>query len=177
MSKVREIQANDPTIGLYIGNGWLLDPGLSNPVLGFDIRMPRKNIFIRALSIGFRASFKNIAGDGDVYNRSGNTKTLVSKVIYGLGLTAKYHAPIPIKAIQPYIIFNLGAAQFDYENVTAYEGPNYSTGWVGTRSHEIRPYGGAGVGSNFLLGKRFGLFVEFGYFTTSAINTGLVLKL
>jgi hypothetical protein len=177
IEKVREIQKNDPSFSIYFGNGWLAGPGISNPVIGADIRFPRKNIFIRGISIGIRASFKNIAGDGDTYINNTNYETLISRAIYGFGIVFKYHAPIPIKVFQPYFIAKVGGAQFDEINKTAYNGVGYTTGWVGTSTNEILPYGGVGLGCNFMLGKRFGAFIELGRFTTSFLNTGFVIKL
>ena len=156
IDKVREIQKNDPSFGLYLGNGFLNGNGYSNPVLGIDIKMSRKNVWLRGLSLGFRAGFKNAVFYPD---------NLGYQEVYGFALAAKYHAPLPIKVVQPYFITHLGVAyQNDYDNNEKF------------LDSRIRPFLGFGVGSNFMVAKHFGFFVEGGYFNTSLINFGLHFK-
>jgi hypothetical protein len=155
IDRAREIQKNDPSFGLYLGNGFLNGYGYSNPVLGFDIRMSRKNVWLRGLSVGFRAGFKNA-----VYY----PEDVAIQEIYGFALSAKYHAPLPIKVVQPYFITHLGVAYQNDYGVMNYLGST------------IRPFLGFGVGSNFMVAKRFGFFVEGGYFTATLINLGLHFK-
>jgi hypothetical protein len=156
MDKVKEIQKDDPSFGLYFGNGFLNGPGISNPVLGFDIRVTRKNVFLSGLSVGFRAGFKNA-----VYIPDNGPYT----EIYGFSITAKYYAPIPIKRIQPYVITHFGASlNNEYSGYT----------FIGDR---VAAFIGFGVGSNFMLGRRFGFFLEAGYFSASLINLGIIFKL
>ncbi len=156
IDKVREIQKNDPSFGLYLGNGFLNGNGFSNPVLGIDIKMSRKNVWLRGLSVGFRAGFKNAVFYD--YNSS-------YQEIYGFGLSAKYQAPLPIKVVQPYFITHLGVA---YQNTYNSTGKNLNSG--------ILPFLGVGIGSNFMVAKHFGFFVEAGYFSASLINFGLHFK-
>jgi hypothetical protein len=166
VDKVREVQKNDPSFGLYFGNGFLNGPGYSNPVLGFDIRFSRKNVFLSGLTIGFRAGFKNAVYYGEYAS---------FKEIYGFSIAAKYYAPIPITKIQPYLITHFGLAyQFDY-----YFSGEYTAS--GNMMHDytngLAPFIGFGVGSNFMLARRFGFFLEAGYFSASLINLGIIFKL
>ena len=166
IDRAREIQKNDPSFGLYLGNGFLNGYGYSNPVLGFDIRMSRKNVWLRGLSVGFRAGFKNAVYYPD---------NLDYQEVYGFALSAKYHAPLPIKVVQPYFITHLGVA---YQNDYAFLGEYTDSGYkiYELVSSGIRPFLGFGVGSNFMVAKRFGFFVEGGYFTATLINLGLHFK-
>jgi hypothetical protein len=155
MDRVREVQANDPGFCFYLGNGFGIGRGFSNPVVGFDIRLSKKNPFIRGIALGLRAGFQNLAYDGDQY---------AYDETFGYGLTVRYFAPVPIRIVQPYAIFQAGMA-----NRLSYVG-----GYVA--SDLIIPWMGFGVGSNFMVAKRFGFFVEFGYFTTSLVDLGLTFK-
>lgn len=156
MDKVKEIQKDDPSFGLYFGNGFLNGRGYSNPVLGFDIRLSRKNVFLSGLTIGFRAGFKNalFSLDSGPYSE-----------IYGFSIAAKYYAPIPIKHIQPYVVTHLGVS-----NRLDYVGYSYIGGGIDI-------FAGFGIGSNFILGRRFGFFLEAGYFSASLFNLGIIFKL
>jgi hypothetical protein len=166
IDKVREIQKNDPSFGLYLGNGFLNGNGYSNPVLGIDIKMSRKNVWLRGLSVGFRAGFKNAVFYGDYSSY---------QEMYGFALTAKYHAPLPIKVVQPYFITHFGVA---YQNTYAFLGQYTDSGYKmeDLVSSGLVPFLGFGLGSNFMVAKHFGFFVEAGYFSASLINFGLHFK-
>ncbi|MDQ3047542.1 MAG: hypothetical protein M3R27_08355 [Bacteroidota bacterium] len=175
IDKVREVQAKDPTVRVYLGNGWLLGPGITNPMFGVDVRFPRKNVFLRGISVGLRANFKNLdAKDGD-----DDERTDYSTAIFGGGVTVNYYAPLPIKMIQPYVVATVGVAMT--QTYATYMIPSSSTspGYLSnpSPSEVIAPYGGFGVGCNFMIARRFGFFVEVGYFRTAAINTGFAFKL
>lgn len=176
IEKVREVQSKDPSFRFYAGNGWLLGPGLANPVVGMDLRFPRKNVFLRGLSVGVRACFKNLEGrDGD-----NDSRTDFSTAIFGGGVTVNYYAPLPIKIIQPYVVANVGVAMSQTYATMFIPNPSGTGNMiVGDPSpvEVIAPYGAFGVGCNFMIAKHFGFFVEAGYFRTAAINTGVVLKL
>ncbi|MCW3071062.1 MAG: hypothetical protein JWO44_952 [Bacteroidetes bacterium] len=174
IDKVREVQEADRGFRFYAGNGWLLGPGLASPFVGIDIRFPRKNVFLRGISIGVRANFKNLEGrDGD-----NNEDTDFSTSIYGGGITVNYYAPLPIKVVQPYVIATIGVAGFQTYSTIAVINPNGTkTFYSASPSETILPYGGFGVGCNFMISRNFGFVIEAGYFRTSAFNTGIVLKL
>lgn len=175
--RVREAQSKDPSFTFSLGNGFLLDPpGLSNPIIGAELRMSRKNVFLRGLSVGVRACYKNIASEADTYDRNGNVITFDYRCVYGYGLTVKYFAPLPLKKLQPYIITMVGAGQFDIEYGTIIEDNNTSNDYHFS-SFDIKPILGFGVGCNFMLAKRFGFYTELGYFTITAINAGILIKI
>lgn len=176
IDKVREIQSKDPSFRFYAGNGWLLGPGLANPVVGMDLRFPRKNVFLRGISIGVRACFKNLEGrDGD-----NDSRTDFSTTIFGGGVTINYYAPLPIKIVQPYVVANVGIAMSQTYNTMIIDNVSGSGNTLignPTPVEIIAPYGAFGVGCNFMIARHFGFFVEAGYFRTAAINTGVVIKL
>lgn len=167
--KVKKTQSKDPSFGFYFGNGFLGGQGILGPLVGIEFRLPRKNIFVRGISVGARASFTGL-GEA-VYERQQYTE------IYGYGLTVKYYAPLPINVIQPYILTTLGGAMRNH--YYAYEKIQFqnSTGWAHEVETDFTVYAGFGVGCNFMFLKHFGGFVEMGYFTTSYINLGLTLKI
>lgn len=169
IDKVRVIQSKDPSFAFYFGNGFLGGQGALSPLLGLEFRLPRKNVFVRGISVGARASFTGL-GEA-VYERQSYTE------IYGYGFAVKYYAPLPIKIIQPYFVTVLGGALRNY--YVGYEQVQFSTsfGWKHNVTTDIGLYSGYGVGCNFMFLNHFGGFVEMGYFTTSYINLGLTLKI
>lgn len=158
--RVRKIQNLDPSFSFYLGNAWLGRNGILKPFVGFDVRFRRKNVFIRGLSIGARVSFAGI--DDAAYQEHIYTETVAST------LNIKYIAPIPIKRIQPYFSFMIGAVHRVFYNNYLY--PD----WQGDRTD---PIVNVGIGSNFMFFRHFGAFIEMGYFSTGYINTGMVLKI
>lgn len=161
IEKVRDIQSIDPSFSLYIGNAWLGGNGISKPVVGFDVRFPRKNVFIRSISVGARVSIAgtdNAAYDSGVYSE-----------VFAYSINVKYIAPIPVKVIQPYFSFMAGAAMRNH-----YNNYNYGGDFMGS---DVIPVANVCVGSNFMFLRHFGAFVEAGYFTTGYINTGFVFKI
>ena len=169
LERVREAQAKDPGISIYLGNGWLSRQGALSPLFGVDFRFPRNNVFLRGISLGARAGFTGLGTaieDRQSYRQ-----------IYGFGLSIKYFAPIPIKQIQPYVVAIVGGAL--YNDYIGTEQVMYSSGlgWSHDVSSGGMAYTGFGVGCNFMFIRNIGFFVEGGYFTTSLINTGLVFKM
>ncbi len=161
IEKVRDIQSIDPSFSLYLGNTWLGGNGISKPVIGFDVRFPRKNVFIRSISVGARVSIAgtdNAAYDSGVYSE-----------VFAYSINVKYIAPIPVKVIQPYFSFMAGAAMRNH-----YNNYNYGGDFIGS---DVIPVANVCVGSNFMFLRHFGAFVEAGYFTTGYINTGFVFKI
>lgn len=169
IDKVRAIQAKDPSFAFYAGNGFLGGQGILAPLVGIEFHLPRKNVFVRGISVGARASFTGL-GEA-VYERQSYTE------IYGYGLALKYYAPLPIKVIQPYFVTVLGGAMRNY--YVGYEKVQFSTsyGWMHNVTTDIGLYSGFGLGCNFMFLNHFGGFVEMGYFTTSYINLGLTIKI
>lgn len=161
IEKVRDIQSIDPSFSLYLGNAWLGGNGISKPVIGFDVRFPRKNVFIRSISVGARVS---IAGTDNAAYHSG-----VYSEVFAYTINVKYIAPIPVKVIQPYFSFMAGAAMRNH-----YNNYNYGGDFIGS---DVIPVANVCVGSNFMFLRHFGAFVEAGYFTTGYINTGFVFKI
>ncbi|HEY0030168.1 MAG TPA: hypothetical protein VGC65_05375 [Bacteroidia bacterium] len=182
IEKVREVQSEDPGFRFYAGNGWFLGPGLANPLVGIDLRFPRKNVFLRGISIGLRANFKNIEGRDNDHNDN----TDIGNTIFAGGVTVNYYAPLPIKIVQPYIIAHVGVAYIENQNSIIIHDPNSNvTNAQGVPVTQVgagytgyaAPFGGFGVGCNFMIARNFGFFVEAGYFRTSVFNTGVVFKL
>ncbi len=165
IDRVREVQANDPGFCLYLGNGFGAGTGYSNPLIGFDVRFSKKNPWIRGIALGLRVGFKNLALIGDFGDY---------REIFGFSVAAKYYVPLPIKKIQPYVIFHGGVAYVNYY----YFNGTYTTS--GYKSHDYAegylPFMGFGIGTNFMVAKRFGFFIEGGYFTASLFNVGLSFK-
>ncbi len=164
IEKVRKIQNIDPTFSLYLGNAWLGGNGISKPVMGFDIRLSRKNIFVRSISVGARVSIAgtdNVAYDSGVYSE-----------IFAYSLNLKYIAPIPVKIVQPYFSFMVGAAMRNHYN-------NYAVTYGGGDfiGDDVVPVANVCVGANFMFLRHLGVFVETGYFATGYINTGFVFKI
>jgi hypothetical protein len=155
--KVRDIQSTDPAFSFYAGNAWLGGNGVAKPIVGFDVSLPRKNIFIRGINLGLRFS---LAGTDNVAYESG-----VYSEVYAYTLSVKYVAPIPVKIVQPYIRFIAGAAYTNRYNFGSFLGS------------DLLPIVNVGFGANFMFLRHFGAFIETGYFTTGFINTGLVLKI
>ncbi|WP_343631958.1 hypothetical protein [Fluviicola sp.] len=161
IEKVRQIQSIDPGFSFYVGNAWLGGNGISKPVIGFDVRFPRKNVFVRGISVGARVSIAgtdNAAYDSGVYSE-----------VFAYTVNVKYIAPIPVKVIQPYFSFMAGAAMRNHYNNYSYSGD-----FIGS---DVIPVANVCIGSNFMFLRHFGAFVETGYFTTGYINTGFVLKI
>lgn len=181
ISKLREAQKDDPSFRIYAGNGWFLGPGYLNPVGGFDIRFARKNVFLRCVSLGLAVSFKNLEGE----DYDNDDFTMVGTTVFGGVVALNYYAPIPLKKIQPYFAVKLGFGLFENQNFIFAANPYGSTSWNGVQGDKVGAgyddwisfVGGAGLGCNFMLAKNFGFFLETGYFRTSIINTGLVVKI
>jgi hypothetical protein len=164
IERVRKIQSIDPTFSLYLGNAWLGGNGISKPVMGFDVRLSRKNVFVRSISVGARVS---IAGTDNIAYESGSYSE-----IFAYSLNVKYIAPIPVKIVQPYFSFMVGAAMRNHYNnyVVPYGGGDF----IGD---DVVPVANVCVGANFMFLRHLGAFVETGYFTTGFINTGFVFKI
>ena len=164
IEKVRDIQSIDPSFSLYVGNTWLGGNGIAKPVLGFDVRFPRKNVFIRSISVGARVSIAgtdNAAYDSGIYSE-----------VFAYSVNVKYIAPIPVKIIQPYFSFMVGAAMRNHYNNYA-----FAAGGSDFINSDVIPVANVCVGSNFMFLRHFGAFVEAGYFTNGFINTGLIFKI
>jgi hypothetical protein len=189
VEKVRAIQEQDPSFSFYVGDGFLANSSLTNFIAGFEFRFSRKNIFLRGLSLGLRGCVENIIQDGDRKigfdgGGTGSTAHLTDYTWYGYGgwgvaLTLKYYAPIPLKSLQPYAIILAGGGSFyTYTSRTLYDPIDKRAEPQGTEYYErFEPIIGTGIGCNFLLGRKFGAFAEVGYYKTSLVNLGLLLKL
>jgi hypothetical protein len=189
IEKVKAIQERDPGFAFYVGDGFLANSSLTNFIAGIEFRLSRKNIFLRGLSIGLRGCVENILEDGDKKvgfdgGGTGSTAHLTDYTWYGYGgwgvaFTLKYYAPIPLKSLQPYaVVLGGGGSFYTYTSRWAYDPVDKRAEPLGSQLYRyFEPIIGTGIGCNFLLGRKFGAFAEVGYYKTSLVNLGLVLKL